>query len=51
MSTQWNVTDVDAAIADAVPDRPCQVQGDSLVPVNTNFRNGAEEIRYLFGIS
>lgn len=96
--TNWNFGDVFEAIAAAVPDRPCQVQGDrvvtwgqfdqrasalaadmvaaglghqakvacylyncpeyletvnaafkaALVPVNTNFRYGPDEIHYLF---
>jgi fatty-acyl-CoA synthase len=98
MTTDWNLADVYEAIAAAVPDRPCQIQGDRvvtwgeldrradalaadmlaagighqgkvacylyncpeyleayvaafkarLVPVNTNFRYGPEEILYLF---
>lgn len=97
-TTDWNFADVYEAIAAAVPDRPCQIQGDrvvtwgefdrradalaadmlaagigrqgkvacylyncpeyleatvaafkaSLVPVNTNFRYGPDEIHYLF---
>ncbi len=96
--TDWNYADVFEAIAAAVPDRPCQVQGDrtvtwrefdrragalaadlvagglghqskvacylyngveylevvvaafkaAMVPVNTNFRYGPDEIVYLF---
>jgi 3-oxocholest-4-en-26-oate---CoA ligase len=96
--TAWNIADVYEAIAEAVPDRPCQVQGERVVswadfdrranalaadlvaaglsrqakvaaylyngpeyleayvgafkagmaPVNTNYRYGPEEIRYLF---
>jgi len=96
--TAWNFADVYERIAAAIPDAPCQVQGDrtlswgefdrranalaadllaaglaeqakvavyltncpeyleayhaafkaGLVPVNTNFRYGPEEIRYLF---
>jgi 3-oxocholest-4-en-26-oate---CoA ligase len=96
--TQWNFADVFGRIATAVPDRPCQIQGDrvvtwaefaqrshalandlsdaglthqskvacyllncpeymetligaftaGMVPVNTNYRYGPEEIAYLF---
>jgi 3-oxocholest-4-en-26-oate---CoA ligase len=96
--TEWSFADVYDAIARAIPDRPCQIQGDRVVtwgeldrradalgaallaaglqrqskvacylhncpeyletvvaafkvamaPVNTNYRYGPEEIRYLF---
>ncbi|WP_116996853.1 acyl-CoA synthetase [Desertimonas flava] len=31
MTTEWNIADVYEAVAAAVPDRPCQIQGDRVI--------------------